>query len=220
VALNLSEDDPQLWTTADGRSGSNYGTMFDIGAPGENVISTIRYNRYGALSGTSQAAPLISGAASLLLAKDSKLMPVQLKQRLIYTSDLFENLDDKILGGRLNIDRALAYEDDLVTLKNGTTLKGTVRKSFTVYYEHFEEAERSAVRLGNIIRLNFNDRRKTYTMMTLSDPPKEKFTKQTNVVVLRHRQKVTMQIREGGAWRPREFEVTDIKDYVSALKAH
>jgi hypothetical protein len=29
-----------------------------------------------------------------------------------------------------------------------------------------------------------------------------------------------MQIREGGAWRPREFEVTDIKDYVSALKAH
>jgi len=217
VALNLSADNPQLWTTTDGRSGSNYGTMFDIGAPGENVFSTIHNNRYGVLSGTSQAAPLVSGAASLLLAKDSKLMPVHLKQRLIYTSDLFEHLDDKMRGGRLNIDRALAFEDDLVTLKNGTHLQGKVDKSFIVYHKNFGATRPSAVQLGNVMRLYFNALSENYTMITLSESPEDRLTKQRNVAVLGN--KVTMQTLEGGTWRSHKFDVTDIADYVSALKA-
>lgn len=47
-------------------SGSNYGDVVDICAPGEDVFSTLVGDRYGNLSGTSMAAPMVSGAAALV----------------------------------------------------------------------------------------------------------------------------------------------------------
>jgi hypothetical protein len=87
-----------------------------------------------------------------------------------------------------------------------------------VYYNNFGEEKRLAVSLRDITRLYFNARRQTYTMITLADPLEPKLTKQSNVAVLRNRKKVTMQITTGDTWTSREFEVTDIADYVSALK--
>jgi len=67
------------------------------------------------------------------------------------------------------------------------------------------------------MRLYFNALSESYTMITLSESPEDRLTKQRNVAVLGN--KVTMQTLEEGTWRSHRFDVTDIADYVSALKA-
>lgn len=49
---------------------SNFGKNIDVSAPGEAIMSTIAGSRYGAYDGTSQATPVVSGIAALILAKN------------------------------------------------------------------------------------------------------------------------------------------------------
>lgn len=119
AALDLSSDKPVL-------DSSNYGSAVHIAAPGKNLMSSISGGRIGEMSGTSQAAPLVAGAASLLMLKNPRLYPEAVKNRLIYTSDLFPSLYKQVLGGRLNVSRALAFESAQLSLTAGPPLKGQV----------------------------------------------------------------------------------------------
>lgn len=120
AALDLSSAQPAL-------DSSNYGSAVHIAAPGKSIVSTISGGRIGAMSGTSQAAPLVSGAASLLVLKNPRLYPEQVKSRLIYTSDLYPSLYERVQGGRLNVERALAFESAQLSLKTaGPQLRGDV----------------------------------------------------------------------------------------------
>src|SRR5690606_9968631 len=47
----------------------NFGRWVDIAAPGANIISTLPGLGAGSKSGTSMAAPLVSGVAGLMLAR-------------------------------------------------------------------------------------------------------------------------------------------------------
>ncbi|MBK9317779.1 MAG: S8 family serine peptidase [Bacteroidetes bacterium] len=47
-------------------SNSSYGTWVDITAPGTSIFSTIPWGNYGNFSGTSMAAPLVSGLLGLI----------------------------------------------------------------------------------------------------------------------------------------------------------
>ncbi len=55
----------------------------DLLAPGTNIISIKLGGRYRSLTGTSMAASLVSGAVALVLEKDPKLKPDQVKKMLL-----------------------------------------------------------------------------------------------------------------------------------------
>lgn len=63
---------------------SNFGKV-DVMAPGTNILSTLPNGTYGTLSGTSMAAPHVSGLASLIFARNRNLLPETIA-RAIYTS--------------------------------------------------------------------------------------------------------------------------------------
>jgi serine protease AprX len=81
----------------------------DILAPGEKITSTIRHGRTQRMDGTSMAAPHVSGAAALLMARYPELIgrPLRIKEILMRSAtDL--NREPHFQGaGLLDVLRAL-----------------------------------------------------------------------------------------------------------------
>ena len=96
-------------TNTDGRAFfSNYGaSTVHLGAPGLDILSTMRGNTYGFLSGTSMAAPHVSGAGALALSH-CPLTTAELKATLVESVDVIASMAaTTISGGRLNVKRAI-----------------------------------------------------------------------------------------------------------------
>jgi subtilisin family serine protease len=91
---------------------SNYGkTTVDLAAPGSAIYSTWHTSdgAYTYLSGTSMAAPLVTGAFALLKAKFPNENEIQLIHRVLESVDPLPDLKGKcVTGGRLNLQRALS----------------------------------------------------------------------------------------------------------------
>lgn len=87
---------------------SSYGpTSVDLGAPGVWVLSTLRSGGYGWGSGTSMAAPHVSGAAALVLSRCT-LDTAGLKSNLMTNVDPIASLAGiTVTGGRLNVNKAI-----------------------------------------------------------------------------------------------------------------
>ncbi len=102
VAVAATDNSDQL------ASFSNYGkATVELGAPGFYIVSTIRNNGYAYYSGTSMAAPHVSGAAALILSACS-LDTDLLRTTILTTVDPVSALTGKtITGGRLNVFNAL-----------------------------------------------------------------------------------------------------------------
>ena len=115
--LDYHKDGVTLCETYSGRGPSIYSLKKpDLVAPGTNIISTSSMCRrkgkhfidiYEAKSGTSFATPLVSGAAALLLEKNTSMTPGDLKHRLCYTAVDLKEPWNKQGWGMLNISRAL-----------------------------------------------------------------------------------------------------------------
>ncbi|KKB41207.1 S8 family serine peptidase [Bacillus thermotolerans] len=89
---------------------SNVGRHINLSAPGENVYSTMPVHSYGYDSGTSMAAPVVSGTAALVLSKNPFLTPQQV-MRILYQSSVdlgHPSMDDSYGHGRVDAHQALA----------------------------------------------------------------------------------------------------------------
>ena len=66
---------------------SNYGNQYvDLFAPGSQIFAPVPAGKYASMSGTSMAAPLVSGVASLLLSYKPELNAADLKEILLKSS--------------------------------------------------------------------------------------------------------------------------------------
>jgi thermitase len=92
---------------------SNYGLKsVHIAAPGRDILSTWLGDEYREASGTSMAAPQVSGVAALIISKNPKLSIAKLRERLLASVDKIDTLAGKTAtGGRLNAAKALGITE-------------------------------------------------------------------------------------------------------------
>lgn len=105
IAVAATDAADQPWAL------SNFGaTSVHLGAPGVNIVSTIRNGGYAFFNGTSMAAPHVAGAAALMLAANGALPVDQLRAGILATVDPLPSLAGfTTTGGRLNADGAVHY---------------------------------------------------------------------------------------------------------------
>jgi hypothetical protein len=96
---------------------SNYGhNSVDLAARGTAIYSTLPGNRYGSLSGTSMAAPQVTGTISALIRKYGSMNVAEIKSKIFSTVSVGDGLRDKVLtGGSLNVQAALGEDSFKVT---------------------------------------------------------------------------------------------------------
>ncbi|WP_099870807.1 S8 family serine peptidase [Streptococcus suis] len=144
----------------------------EIVAPGEDVYATLNDNRYGSMSGTSMASPIVAGASALLLPRIRQMTPPEGMTRmdllriilmntatplvdvLDSSGNALENSPRQQGAGLLQIDRA--FETDVILhhrLKGGVELKEIGRETeFEVTLENLGNQQRSfAISAGKVL---------------------------------------------------------------------
>lgn len=122
---------------ADKRSSfSSYGVNLDLMAPGESILTT-RWtsggNAYGNSSGTSLAAPLVSGAVSLILSRKPTATPPEISQLLHLRSDAVSGQAAQVLNNTLGYGRLNAMKAaSLLSFQNGALISGSDGKVYLV----------------------------------------------------------------------------------------
>lgn len=88
---------------------SNFGIKrVHIAAPGRDILSTWLGDEFREASGTSMAAPQVSGVAALILSTQTDMTVEKLRDRLLKSTDKLDSLNGKVeSGGRLNAAKAL-----------------------------------------------------------------------------------------------------------------
>ena len=89
---------------------SNYGLKsVQLAAPGKDMLTTGLGNDYEQRSGTSLAAPIVTGVAALALSAHPSLSVDQLRSLLLESVDKLPGLRGKVFtGGRINAARAVS----------------------------------------------------------------------------------------------------------------
>ncbi len=106
--------------SCDARAGfSTYGRWVELAAPGEDIVTTLPVAgselgcRYGTLSGTSFAAPIVAGVAALLWPRTLDLnadgrVNDEVRARLLASADRIRGTGSLWQAGRVNACRAVA----------------------------------------------------------------------------------------------------------------
>ena len=91
---------------------SNFGAKtVHIAAPGREILSTWLGDQYREASGTSMAAPQVSGVAALIIASEPDISVEKLRERILKSVDKIDSLNGKVMtGGRINAAKALGVD--------------------------------------------------------------------------------------------------------------
>ena len=128
----------------------------DLVAPGVFVETTSLGDTYSITSGTSYAAPHVSGAIALLLSQNPDLTHQEIKSKLITTSELvtdpYGNEFPMDVGGtgRINIENA--FNSELIILPSSLRFNLSTEKNIQTKDIHFEFSG-----LNDQIQIEFSD---------------------------------------------------------------
>jgi subtilisin family serine protease len=106
---------------------SSYGKRsVDLAAPGEDIESTVPFgfdsSGYAGLSGTSMAAPFVSGAAALYLSHSPGATAAEVRDAILGSVDRFPSLAGKTAsGGRLDVAAMLRVSGSSPRVQSDTT---------------------------------------------------------------------------------------------------
>lgn len=113
-----------------GSDGSNYGNRVDIAAPGTNIYSTINNNEYDYYTGTSMAAPMVTGVAGLVWSVNPDFTGEKVKKIICDSTtkvarsnpkNTADMLNYRFLNAKLAVEKAISITDE--KLYNECTLK-------------------------------------------------------------------------------------------------
>ncbi|MCY9517182.1 S8 family peptidase [Paenibacillus apiarius] len=115
---------------------SSRGKGIDVAAPGEDIVSTNNMNGFSKDSGTSMAAPHVTGSVALMLASNSELTPQEVKSALMDTASELKGFSERSQGaGLIRADKATAYVRNQVEspapLTAAPAVNGSIPKVWT-----------------------------------------------------------------------------------------
>ncbi|MBQ7999905.1 MAG: S8 family serine peptidase [Ruminococcus sp.] len=114
---------------------SNYSkTTVDLGAPGQNIYTTSNSGSYISDTGTSLAAPYVTGVAALLKSKYPAMGAEAIKWYITHYVDKITALDGKVAtGGRLNAYKALSNVRQYTVKYDANGGTGTMADTTVIY---------------------------------------------------------------------------------------
>jgi subtilisin family serine protease len=104
---------------------SNYGSVIDIAAPGVYIKSTSKNGEYATISGTSIAAPFVSGAAALYKSQNPYASLSNIRDALTASGSSIKTICDSSGRGYFKDDADQNHEP---LLDIGNLLKNTLTR--------------------------------------------------------------------------------------------
>jgi len=94
---------------------STHGISVDVAAPGVELLSLLPGNQTTRMSGSSSAAPVVSGLAGLIKSQHPDWGPSQIAKQIVLTADNIDHVNPAYVGelgsGRINAFRAVTEVD-------------------------------------------------------------------------------------------------------------
>lgn len=123
---------------------SNFGMNVDLLAPGVAAEGPIPGGQYLAFSGTSQAAPMVSGVASKIKDINPELSPAQIKAIILGTVDKKEHLANVVASsGILNRERAMTAAQATLEMNVARAITYATKKIYDDTITNSQLIERS-----------------------------------------------------------------------------
>lgn len=126
---------------------SNYGSGIDICAPGEDIYSTVR-GGYENMSGTSMAAPIVTGVAALAWSANPQLTGADVKKIVCNTSNTKYEVprmnDDncyRMVNAELVVKEACSYKKQATTKQESSIFQAYINEELVKKYGRVNAGE-------------------------------------------------------------------------------